>query len=205
MKKRQIRFQSAGAAHNFEIGFVPTKVTVTNHTKWATDGTAVKFYWHTGDAAASALAEIADDTGINRSLITTNGITMYGDTSYPSNQSVISAITAASPPVVTVASTGGWETGDTVVLRDVTGMTEVNGKRYKITVINTTTFSLQDVDATGFSAYVSGGIAYNVSKNVTDSGFVGVTLGTSVVGANDDIMVLECEAADAVENLGDIA
>ena len=71
MKKRQIRFQSAGAAHTFEIGFMPTKVTITNHTKWATDGTQVKFYWHEGDAQASALAEVADDTSINRAILTT--------------------------------------------------------------------------------------------------------------------------------------
>lgn len=204
MKRKQIRFQSAGVAHNFEIGYVPSKVTVTNLTKWGTSG-VVRSTWFKGDAADTANVETYSATGLISSVAAANGVTMYGKDVFPANYSAISAITAAAPPVVTVTSTAGWTTGDTVVIRNVKGMTQVNGIRYKITVVSPTTFSLQGIDGTGYTAWASGGEAYNISKNMTDSGFVGVTLGTAVIGVDNDIMVLECESDYADFDLGDIA
>jgi len=206
MTKIQFRYKSGGAAYDFKLGFIPTKVTVENKTKWATDATVVRSIYHMGDAAGYAYCEITDDTGVNRSIVTTNGFTLYGESDFPANYLAITGITAVMNPVVTVAATTGWSTGDTVVIKDVVGMLQINdGIRRKITVIDGTTFSIDDLDASAFTAYASGGYVYNITKNVTDGGGVGITLGTSVVGANDDWMVLEAENCTNVYSLGSIA
>jgi hypothetical protein len=71
-------------------------------------------------------------------------------------------VTQASPAVVHVASTTGLTTGDVLQATAVGGMTELNGNFYQITVVDATHFSLQDadgndVDATGYAAFTSGG------------------------------------------------
>ena len=97
------------------------------------------------------------------------------------------AITGASqadPCVITVANTATLTTGDMIVITAVVGMTQLNNKLYKITVINGTTFSLDDIDSTGYTAYGSAGtITYGtfyVAKFATamkdfDSGNGGAT------------------------------
>lgn len=192
------KFTSAGTAKTINIGFVPETIEVTNYTKWETDGTVVKSIFHKGMPEGYALNEIADDTGINRSISASNGFTMSSGADFDSNQSAISAITAANPPVVTVASTAGWADGNVVRLKNISGMTEVINKDFKITVLNSTTFSLQDmqgndIDGTGYTAYVASAddAAVNLSLDVENDGAVQVTLGTDIVGANADIMYIE--------------
>jgi len=63
----------------------------------------------------------------------------------------------ADPCVITVASTASLTTGDWIMITSVVGMTELNGKMYQITVIDGTTFSLDGIDSTGFTAYASAG------------------------------------------------
>jgi hypothetical protein len=78
----------------------------------------------------------------------------------------ITAITKANPGVVTSAS-HGFSNGDTVVITGVVGMTQVNGKRFKVASVATNTFQLQDIDGnnvntTSYTTYTSGGIANRV-------------------------------------------
>ena len=78
----------------------------------------------------------------------------------------ITAITKANPGVVTSAS-HGFANGDTVVISGVVGMTQVNGKRFKVASVATNTFALQDVDGnnvntTSYTTYTSGGVANRV-------------------------------------------
>lgn len=80
----------------------------------------------------------------------------------------ITNITQADPAVVTVASTAALVNGNTADIADVLGMTEINGLSPLITIINSTTFSLDDVDSTGFTAYSSGGTA--TVGNITTEG-----------------------------------
>jgi len=68
----------------------------------------------------------------------------------------ITAITQANPAVVT--DTGhALEDGDVVEIAGVVGMTEVNGGRYIVEVIDANSFSLLGVDSSGYGAYSSGG------------------------------------------------
>jgi hypothetical protein len=78
----------------------------------------------------------------------------------------ITGITQANPGVVTSAS-HGFSNGDTVVISGVVGMTQVNGKRFKVASVATNTFALQDIDGnnvntTSYTTYTSGGVANRV-------------------------------------------
>jgi hypothetical protein len=71
----------------------------------------------------------------------------------------ISAITNATPPVVTTTRAHGLATGDRLRIAGVVGTTNVNGVR-RVTVLSATTFSVQTlggVDIVGNGVYVSGG------------------------------------------------
>jgi hypothetical protein len=78
----------------------------------------------------------------------------------------ITGITKANPGVVT-SSSHGFSNGDTVVISGVVGMTQVNGKRFKVANVATNTFELQDIDGnnvntSSYTTYTSGGVANRV-------------------------------------------
>ena len=94
------------------------------------------------------------------------GYPTYGGGGYATNiigdpftdKKTISAITKATQAVVT--STGnGYSTGQIIYIEGVLGMTEINGKYSSITKIGNDTFSLDNIDSTGFTTYSSVGYA----------------------------------------------
>lgn len=75
---------------------------------------------------------------------------------------VITGATNADPCVLSVASTAALTSGDWVVVADMSGMLELNGQQFVITVLSGTTFSLQDVfgnniDSTNFGTWTADG------------------------------------------------
>jgi len=77
----------------------------------------------------------------------------------------LTGLSQANPAVVTSAN-HGLVTGDRVQIAGVAGMTQVNGQIYRVTVINSSSFSLGSddplatsttIDSTGFGAYTNGG------------------------------------------------
>ena len=88
----------------------------------------------------------------------------------------ISAATGANPCVVT-ATSHGYSDGDFILIQAVVGMTELNGRRYKVANKTTNTFELQDEDGTNinssaFTAYSSAGTAsrvYTISNPYTET------------------------------------
>lgn len=68
----------------------------------------------------------------------------------------ISAATQTSPVQLTVTG-HGFETGDLAMIAGVVGMTQLNDKMYKITVVDANTVTLDGVDGTAFAGYTSGG------------------------------------------------
>ena len=204
----KFKLTSGGAAYNLNIGFEPTEVTVWNATKWATDGTKVKFYWHKGMAAASALSEIADDTGINRAIETTNGFTIYDESAVTNNYATVIAITKANPGVVNIADTTGWLVGDAVRFQDIASgtMSELNNTKaplYISAIVDSTHFTL-DQDCSTYTAAAADGTVYNLSKTVSAAGFKGITLGSTVVGADGDELYITAKLDDMYKDLGDI-
>lgn len=83
----------------------------------------------------------------------------------------ITGITKANPAVVTVAS-HGYSNGQDVWINSVGGMTQVNGRRFRIANVTTNTFELSGVDSTGYTTYTSGGTAasvYEIASPFTES------------------------------------
>jgi hypothetical protein len=84
---------------------------------------------------------------------------------------LISAITKANPAVMTVDA--GLLDGEEVAINGVLGMTQVNGRRFTVSMLTATTFTLIDqltgvnVDSTAYGAYVSDGSAQRIYEIVT--------------------------------------
>ena len=79
----------------------------------------------------------------------------------------ITGITQANPGVVTTGSAHSYSTGDEIFLEDVLGMTDLNDRTFLVTVLSSTTFSIQDklgnnIDTSSMSAYTSGGTVERV-------------------------------------------
>lgn len=84
----------------------------------------------------------------------------------------ITGITQADPGVVTTDGAHGLDDGDQVYVDGVVGMTGVNDVAYLVANKTSTTFELtdldgNDVDTSGFSAYVSGGEVRLMTDTVT--------------------------------------
>lgn len=78
----------------------------------------------------------------------------------------ISAATKANPCSITDTS-HGYSTGDQIYIASVGGMTQLNGKMYKIIKIDANTYTLTDIDgnainSTGYTTYTGGGTASRV-------------------------------------------
>ena len=81
----------------------------------------------------------------------------------------ITGITQANPAVLTYSGSDTYANGDHVDITGVVGMTEVNGRRFKVANVNAgaNTFELQTVDgtnvnSTGYTAWSSGGTVAEV-------------------------------------------
>ena len=82
----------------------------------------------------------------------------------------ITGVTQADPGVIT-SNSHGFSNGDEIYIDSVAGMTELNGRNYRVANATTNTFTLTNlfgdaIDTTGFTAYTSGGTAteiYNIA------------------------------------------
>jgi len=86
----------------------------------------------------------------------------------------ISGATQADPVVIT-ATGHGYSNDDEIEISGVVGMTELNGKRYRVANKTTNTFEItdidgNDIDGSGFTAYTSGGTANRVYEISTPYG-----------------------------------
>lgn len=69
----------------------------------------------------------------------------------------ISGVTKASPARVTTSGAHGFSTGDFVYISGVAGMTQLNNRIYRITVVSSTRFTLNGVNSSYYGSYQSGG------------------------------------------------
>jgi len=101
-----------------------------------------------------------------------NNINSSGFAAYTSGGAVtrirrgIAGATQANPVVLTMTA-HGYSNGDDIEIADLLGMTQLNGRRFRVANKTANTFELTDhhgtaIDGTGYSAYVSGGTAARV-------------------------------------------
>jgi len=218
-----------GGAYTFTLPFQPDRVMVWNYTQAGTDLKKPISVWYRGMPAGDAIQiqKIANDGGGDGSSVlqeTTNGFTEAnttgGATAY---RATISGVTKADPCVVTTSAAHGYSTGDIVRITQLGdagkvdyGMDELNNQRYKIVVLTTTTFSLQDpvsgedIDSTSYQTYVSGG-EVNLETRVDSRKFsydpvvYKLTFGTAVAGDDSDVVYFEAIKFGTYDTLGDIA
>lgn len=66
--------------------------------------------------------------------------------------------TQSNPCVISTESAHNLRTGEQIQIVGVSGMTQLNDNSYNVTVISPTTFSLDGIDSSAYTAYSSGGV-----------------------------------------------
>ena len=78
----------------------------------------------------------------------------------------ITAITQASPAVVTAAG-HGFSNGDRVFISGVAGMSQLNNLEFTVASQTTDTFELTAIDSSGYGSYTSGGVVGKIVEVTT--------------------------------------
>lgn len=199
------------------------KFETWNTTQWATASKTVKSMWYKGITDGYSL-QTTTDAAVDMvpTIATSNGFTPLNDT--PLFGVEITAITKANPGVVTFRGPGfapgqgipAFATGDTFKFKGIAGSSgtdwsALNDTTYTLTKISNLTFSF-GVDTSAYTGTytASSGIAYRLQTlsgtlipplNVAN---VGIRLGTSVVGADNDVIYWEATITDDFRTLGDL-
>jgi len=237
---------SGGVAYTLTLPFQADKVVFNNLTDWTNTaaGLPVSTWFRTKTDAAEAYQQQVIDSAAAQSFNflnpTTNGFTVADTTGGATDYSAtIAGVSQADPCVVTTSSAHGYQTDQLVRITDLgsdmptaRGMDEINNKRFRITVINTTTFSLRDpitddfIDSTSYTAWVAGGRVQLESRSLTlnnpqvdpysasspygQTPFVydpityKLTAGTEVMGGDGDVFFVEIYKFGDFQDLGDI-
>jgi len=241
------QFVSGGVAHTFSFSWQPDKVVFNNLTKWAaTAGNLPISVWFRGQTTTAyayqqKVIDSAAAQSFNFQQASSNGFTV-ADTSggVAALRALIAGVSQADPCVVTTTTAHGFQTDQIVRITDLgnvgpnaaaRGMDEINNKRFLITVINSTSFSLRDVitdepiDSTSYTAWVSGGrcdiesrvislnnpqqspyqvTPYSPTQFSFDPVTYKLTAGTSVMGSDGDVFLIEVYKWGQLIDLGDI-
>lgn len=148
------------------LPFLPNIVEIYNFTASTTPANTkvAHTWWSSAMAQGSAIQSVFNATPVATTQTTlTGGISTFtaGAAGQYGTIFTISSITQASPAVVTTSAPHGYVTGDVVLIYATTGMLQVGGVHYKVTVTGATTFTI-DVDASAFAAAATAGFAKKV-------------------------------------------
>jgi len=150
-------FTSTGAAKAIYLPFQPDTVKVWNYSSYAAPAAngVPRGYWDSGMGQGYAVIDVfATDADVTPVIMTGDVITSNGISTFSAGlafqygaQLQISGITKASPAVVTTASPHGYSSGDIVVFEGLyqsstTGMPQICGMPFVITVTGATTFTI---------------------------------------------------------------
>jgi len=177
---------SVTAATNISFGFQVNSITVTDSTTGAVTS------WNSSLADASYFDVDAGSYTASNGFTPLSQSAAYGAT--------ISGFTNASPGVLTVDDTAtfGYAAGDTIevsgIADDLTGTLSLNNTFTIASITATTITTATDTSTAGYSVYVSGGVVTRISDTTgaaiatENQAIQGLTFGTGVVGANDDVV-----------------
>jgi hypothetical protein len=159
-------FTSTGVVENIALPSGYTEFEMTNITDMGSAGaiTPVMKAWGTSSMADGSGIFATKTNGAATIAIptttTTNGFTFVDDSSteaFGAANSTITAITNASPPVVSLTSTAGLQAGDDIILYGTTGALQLAGTVYTIdTIVANTTLNLAYVGTAPGSAATAG-------------------------------------------------
>ncbi|KKN33424.1 hypothetical protein LCGC14_0803910 [marine sediment metagenome] len=151
-------YVSDGNARVLDLRFEPTYFKLMNQTNFNTMGVTpvVKRAWWFSTLASDEAFTVQNTTAAltdESVFITTGGIRPINTATDPVEAAVVgTAITAASPPVVTMTA-HGYSIGDVVRLYSTTAMLQIAGMEFTITdVPDANSFEIDYLDASGFAA-----------------------------------------------------
>lgn len=110
--------------------------------------------------------------------------TAWNDVTRVAAAKTVTAITQANPGKVTAAA-HGYSTGDRVLLSAIIGMSQLNGVRVTVTVVDANSFTI-GLNTTSYGAYSSGGTAQKVTPYATpvDGGYRFTQFGSLAIAVN---------------------
>lgn len=220
--------QSAGVAYNLTLPFLPDRFEWFNYTKFGTNTNNVQGVWYRDMPAGDALIITRGTTTLTSTLEATNGIT---DASTPggfyNEHLVISGISTGTPAVVTTTTNHNLSDNDRVVITKVIGTmdAQINNYTYVVRVLSATTFALYDtfgIPITTVGGYTSSGqvtkvgpllgdISQPVSPAYPHRAIIDypptaiLTLGTAIMGADNDVIYFTAWKFNNYVNRGDVA
>jgi hypothetical protein len=207
-------FQSAGSAYNLQTPWQADKLEIYNYTKYGTNDQNLSAIWFRDFPAGDALIIRRGTTDLTSTLETTNGVTIANTTGgFADQHKVITGITTATPAVVTTSTAHGYVDGQRVILTKIIGTiaSELNFNTYVVDVLSSTTFALYDVfgiPITTVGSYTSSGQSTLTDPvlGIVDSPILYfLTLGSAVVGNDNDVMYFVATKFNRYVNLGDVA
>lgn len=206
--------QSAGSAYNLQLPWQADKLEWYNYTKYGTNSNNLQGVWFRDFPSGDALIVARGTTTLTSTLETTNGVTIANSAGGFANEHLaITGLTTATPGVVTTSPAHGLASGARVVITKVIGTAgpEVNNNTYVVDVLSSTTFGLYDVyglPITIVGSYSSSGQVTKIgpSLGIVDSPVLYyLTLGSEVMGNDNDIIYFVAYKFNAYFNLGDVA
>lgn len=144
---------------------------VFNATIAAADQTTAigyEYFWQRGMAAGTGFvyrkSDAANAANLVDDLANPNGFTLIDSSNNTPIQMItgVTSITAATPPVVTVASTASLRSGDVIYMTLLVSGSQITTVPFEITVINGTTFSLRYMIDSGAVPASAAGVIYKL-------------------------------------------
>lgn len=135
--------------------YIPYELRRTGHTAWTFRAAPLT----PSQAGPTGLSGSAGGAGavVHRYKVTAvSSSTLEESTPGFGAGLTITGITQANPGVVTSAG-HGYTNGDEIVISGVVGMTQVNGRTFKVAGVTANTFELSGENTSGYTAYSSGG------------------------------------------------
>lgn len=186
-------FTSTGSAQVIYLPFQPDTIEMWNYSSFATPAqNGVPYaYWDVNMGQGFAVMNVFNATPVlTTDVVTSNGFSTFNGgllLQYGAAQAV-STITKASPAVVTASSAHGLKSGDVVIFDNLaqtttTGMQQIAGIPFTVTVTGATTFTIP------WNTNQSNYTAYDTATATSDANFKKVLYpylyfpGTSVISA----------------------
>jgi len=217
--------QSAAAAYDLHLPFYPDKFEWYNYNSFATNSSNIQGVWFRDFPAGDALIVSRGTTDLSSVLEATDGVTDASTAGGFTNEHLV--ISGISAGVVTTTTDHNLSDNDRVILTKIIGTVaaQLNNNTYVVVVQSATTFKLYDVygvPITQVGSWSSSGQvtkigpalgdvtqptspAYPVNAIINYPPQYILTLGTAIMGADNDVIYFVATKFNNYVNLGDVA